>query len=110
MVFSTPEFLLVFLPTVWLIFLILSIYSSQRFLLGWLGAASLFFYAAWDITLLPLLLASIGVNYWLAGYVSSQRKYWLWLGVAFNLGLLGWFKYSVFLLSVADLPLNRLVR
>ncbi|WP_193092496.1 MBOAT family O-acyltransferase [Halomonas colorata] len=104
MVFSTPEFLLVFLPTVWLIFLILSIYSSQRFLLGWLGAASLFFYAAWDITLLPLLLASIGVNYWLAGYVSSQRKYWLWLGVAFNLGLLGWFKYSVFLLSVADLP------
>ncbi|HCR97951.1 MULTISPECIES: MBOAT family O-acyltransferase [Halomonas] len=104
MVFSSPEFLFVFLPLVWLVFLLFSLYASQRFLLAWLGGASLFFYAAWDITLLPLLLASIGINYWLAGYVTRPGRHWLWLGVAFNLGLLGWFKYSVFLLSVAKLP------
>ncbi|UYF98763.1 MBOAT family O-acyltransferase [Halomonas sp. GD1P12] len=97
MVFSTPSFLLLYLPTVWLIYLLLARCALPRLLLAWLGVASLLFYAVWDIRLLPLLLASIGVNYWLAGRV--RQRGWLWVGVAFNLGLLGWFKYSVFLLS-----------
>ncbi|WP_252107291.1 MULTISPECIES: MBOAT family O-acyltransferase [unclassified Halomonas] len=100
MVFSTPQFLLFFLPTVWLIFLLLALYATPRLVLAWLGLASLVFYAAWDITLLPLLLASIAINYWLAGRVDEPHPGWLWLGVAFNLGLLGWFKYSIFLFSV----------
>ncbi|WP_447893771.1 MBOAT family O-acyltransferase [Vreelandella sp. GE22] len=104
MVFSTPQFLLVFLPIVWLIFLLLTLLATPRLLLAWLGLASLVFYAAWDITLLPLLLASIGINYWLAGRVAKPHPGWLWLGVTFNLGLLGWFKYSVFLLSMIQLP------
>ncbi len=103
MVFSTPLFLLVFLPVVWLVFYLASLFATPRFLLGWLGAASLFFYASWDITLLPLLLASMAVNYWLAGHITRPHPGWLWLGVAFNLGLLGGFKYSVFLLSAVNL-------
>lgn len=109
MVFSTPEFLLLFLPIVWLVFWVLATYVQRRLLpswplLGFLGLASLVFYGAWDITLLPLLVTSIGVNYWLAGYVNRPSRAWLWLGVGFNLGLLGWFKYSIFLLSFANLP------
>lgn len=104
MIFSTPEFLFIFLPAVWLIFWLLSFYAQQHLLLGWLGLASFIFYGAWDITLLPLLLGSIAVNYWLAGYVCRPSRAWLWLGVSFNLVVLGWFKYSIFFLSLADLP------
>lgn len=104
MVFSTPEFLFVFLPIVWLGFWFLALYAKQHFLLGWLGIASLVFYGFWDISLLPLLLASIAVNFWLAGYVTRPNRGWLWLGVVFNLALLGWFKYSLFFLSLGGLP------
>ena len=104
MVFSTPEFLFIFLPLVWLGFWWLALYAKQRLLLGWLGVASLVFYGAWDITLLPLLLASIAFNYWLAGYVTRPHRGWLWLGITFNLALLGWFKYSLFFLSLFELP------
>ena len=102
MVFSSPEFLFVFLPLVWLVWLLalrLSALSTRlvrrRFTV---------FLRCVGYYTLPLLLASIGINYWLAGYVTRPGRHWLWLGVAFNLGLLGWFKYSVFLLSVAKLP------
>lgn len=104
MVFSTPEFLFVFLPIVWLVFWLLATYTKRRFLLSWLGLSSLVFYGAWDISLLPLLVTSLAVNYWLAGFVNRPSCAWLWLGVGFNLGLLGWFKYSIFFLSLADLP------
>lgn len=104
MVFSTPEFLLIFLPVVWLGFWCLALHAKQHFLLGWLGVASLVFYGAWDITLLPLLLASIAINFWLAGRVTRPNPGWLWLGIIFNLALLGWFKYSFFFLSVVELP------
>ncbi|WP_394425077.1 MBOAT family O-acyltransferase [Vreelandella stevensii] len=104
MVFSTPEFLFLFLPVVWLVFWGLARFAKPSWLLGWLGLASLVFYAAWDITLLPLLLGSIAVNFWLAGRVTHPGRGWLWLGVGFNLALLGWFKYSLFVLSWADLP------
>lgn len=104
MIFSTPEFLFIFFPVVWLVFWLLAPKAKQRILLGWLGAASLVFYSMWDITLLPLLLGSVAFNYWLAGYVTRPNRTWIWLGVSFNLGLLGWFKYSVFFLSLANLP------
>lgn len=104
MVFSTPEFLFVFLPVVWLVYWCLVRYAQQRLLLGWLGIASLVFYGMWDITLLPLLVASIAVNFWLAGFVTRPGSGWIWLGVGFNLALLGWFKYSLFFLSLANLP------
>ena len=104
MVFSTPEFLFLFLPVVWLVFWLLALYAKQRLLLGWLGIASLVFYGAWDVALLPLLIASIVINFWLAGFVARPSRGWLWLGVGFNLALLGWFKYSLFFLSVANLP------
>lgn len=53
--------------------------------------ASLIFYAAWDIRFLPLLLVSIVVNYY---FGRSQQKQIRYLGIGFNLLLLGIFKYA----------------
>ena len=101
MLFNSRLFILVFLPVVLAGFFALSRFGRQA-ALQWLLAASLFFYAWWKPELLLLLLLSIGVNFWAGGMVarSSQGRFWLVLGVVFNLGLLGFFKYAGFLASL----------
>ncbi|MCL7929587.1 MBOAT family O-acyltransferase [Halomonas llamarensis] len=83
-------------------------YQEPRYLVGWLGFSSLVFYGFWDISLLPLLLGSVAFNYWLAGHLASGRRSWLWLGVAANLALLGWFKYALFFLSPLPVDASRI--
>lgn len=72
-------------------------------------AASLCFYASWNIPLTGLLLAQAGAA-WLAGLALGRwespalRRLVLWLALALCLGLLGYFKYFNFLAgSVAAL-------
>ena len=62
-------------------------------------AASLFFYGAWRPVYLLLLLASIGVNFWLGLQMEDPRRRRAigTLGVALNLALLCYFKYTNFL-------------
>lgn len=99
MVFSSYPFLLLFLP------MVLALYAlqvrgriSSALLMRGLIAASLIFYSVWDWHYLPVLLGSVIVNYTLGRRLTAtRRRYWLVLGVAFNLGLLGWFKYRLFL-------------
>jgi D-alanyl-lipoteichoic acid acyltransferase DltB (MBOAT superfamily) len=69
----------------------------------WLLATSIAFYGWWEPAYLPLLIASILVNHALARGLALQpagrrrgRGALLALGIAFNLGLLGWFKYAGF--------------
>lgn len=66
-----------------------------------------FFYASWNPLFLPLLLLSISVNF-VAGEAiltahdkgrTKQARRWLLAGLLFNLGLLGIFKYSYFVIS-----------
>ncbi|MFN6970692.1 MAG: MBOAT family O-acyltransferase [Rheinheimera sp.] len=67
-----------------------------------LVVSSLFFYAWWELSYLPLLLLSIGVNYLAARRIQTQPQQasvYLWFGILFNLGLLGYFKYSYFVAS-----------
>lgn len=98
MVFSSYSFLLIFLP------LVLMLYAlqvrdriSSALLMRGLIVASLIFYAAWDWHYLPLLVGSVMVNYSLGQRLNTcRRRTWLVLGVAFNLSLLGWFKYRLF--------------
>jgi alginate O-acetyltransferase complex protein AlgI len=62
------------------------------------------FYGFWDPRLCSLILLSTVVDYWcgrkLGGYPIDQRKLrakgWLYLSLAVNLGLLGFFKYYDF--------------
>ncbi|MBZ0329365.1 MBOAT family protein [Halomonas sp. ANAO-440] len=75
--------------------------GHKHSLLYWLCLASLVFYAAWDPALLPLLLGSIAVNYWMAGQIGREHsRKWLAAGIAFNLALLGWFKYRLFFMTI----------
>ena len=107
MLFNSFGFLFLFLPVTALGFFGLA-RISQRLAAGWLAAASLFFYGYWDLTYIPLLLASIGVNY-AAGYhightQGASRRITLVLSVGVNLLFLAYFKYADFFLdSVAHL-------
>lgn len=98
MVFSSYPFLLLFLPLV-LVFYALHVrgHISSAALRSGLTLASLAFYAVWDWRFLPVLLGSVVVNYAVGHTLAAtRRRAWLVLGIAFNLGLLGWFKYRLF--------------
>ncbi|MBQ8228742.1 MAG: MBOAT family protein [Clostridia bacterium] len=100
MVFSSYEFVFAFLPIV-----LVGYFCAHKSMLVQniiLVVASLFFYAYFNISYLPIILASIVINY-LIGYFISKTFDKKWLskslcatGVLFNLGLLGYFKYYDF--------------
>lgn len=63
--------------------------------------ASYYFYAAWDWRFLSLLIGSTVVDYFVAHAIAAateprRRKILLWLSLAFNFGMLGFFKYFDF--------------
>ena len=105
MLFNSQLFILLYLPITLTVFLVLSRWASNTMTLLWLVMASLFFYGWWNPDYLLLLSVSILMNYLLARMmVHSRRKSHhrfklLTIGVVFNLGLLGYFKYAGFLLS-----------
>jgi len=73
-------------------------HRSQNWLLL---AASYYFYAAWDWRFLSLLVGSTLVDFAVARTIARtddprRRKHLLWLSLAFNFGMLGFFKYFDF--------------
>ena len=67
----------------------------------WLLLTSYVFYGAWDWRFLLLLIGSTVVDYFVARYLDiattqERRRVALWLSVAFNLSVLGLFKYYDF--------------
>ena len=102
MLFSSYEFILVFLPITLAGFLALRFRGSKSLTLTWLIGASLTFYAFWDPWNLLVLFASIAVNFscgtLLAERARTHRPTHLLLaiGVTFNLALIGYFKYAAF--------------
>jgi D-alanyl-lipoteichoic acid acyltransferase DltB (MBOAT superfamily) len=70
---------------------------------AWLALASLFFYAWWDVRYLPLLLASICINYGagrlLGASAGAARKRVLVAALVLNLGLLAYYKYANFFID-----------
>ena len=72
-------------------------------------ASSYFFYGWWDWRFLSLIVASSIVDFTVGRMMAkssqeSKRKKLLWLSIAFNLGLLGFFKYfNFFAGSFSDL-------
>lgn len=73
----------------------------------WLLSCSYFFYAAWDWRFLSLILASTLFDYvvaiWMAARADNRktRKMLLIASIAFNLGMLGVFKYFNFFIDSA---------
>ncbi|MBV6410858.1 MAG: MBOAT family protein [Burkholderiales bacterium] len=100
MLFNSYEFLLLFLPLVLAGFFLLH-QQSRRLALAWITASSLVFYGYWDYRYLALIIPSIVINCAL-GYLIARHwsRAWLIAGVAANLAVIGWFKYSLFLYLV----------
>ncbi len=108
MLFNSPEFVFAFFPSVFAVYWLASKGGRTVYCIFVLAGASLFFYGYWKPGYLALLLASIGGNYLIARLMFSSQeipvKRWLLiLGVIFNLALLGYFKYAMFMLENAAL-------
>jgi D-alanyl-lipoteichoic acid acyltransferase DltB (MBOAT superfamily) len=107
MLFSSYEFILLFLPATVAVYYALGP-ARRPWALAWLIAASLFFYAWWRPFNVALIGPSILVNYAAvqallrAGeHRPALSRAVFWAGIAFNLAFLGYFKYRNFALSVA---------
>jgi D-alanyl-lipoteichoic acid acyltransferase DltB (MBOAT superfamily) len=101
--FHTVAFILGFLPLCVAGFFLFGRFYGNTAALSWLIACNLFFYAWWNPAHVPLLIASVTGNFaiaWNLRHTSAPRA-WLAVGIAANLGLLGWFKYADFLLHIA---------
>ncbi len=106
MIFSTYRFILLFLPITFFGYFFLN--RLKYYSLGkiWLVVCSLYFYAQGSPDFFPFFLASITGNYLVGtkllrtdGNQSSQRKWLLAVGLAGNIGLLGYYKYTDFFIE-----------
>ncbi len=110
MLFNSYDFLFLFLPVTLAGYFLLGRTAKSGLANVWLILASLAFYAYWEIFFLPLLLVSIAGNYFLAGRIQAAvaagrpgaRRGWFLLGLAFDLGLLGYYKYYNFFAENLD--------
>lgn len=106
MLFSTYEFIFVFLPITLTGFFYIGSRGHHRIANTWLVVASLVYYGWWNPAYLVLILLSMVFNYsfgvtlgqkdQLSSKYKSNKKGLLTLGVIVNLGLLGYFKYANF--------------
>jgi alginate O-acetyltransferase complex protein AlgI len=110
MLFNSYEFLFAFLPATFLLFLLAGRISRQL-ALGWLIVASLVFYAWWRPINVPIIAASLAVNFTIARLLqrlaadqgkARLRSVLLAAGIVFNVVYLGYFKYTNFLLTAAN--------
>ncbi len=114
MVFSSTVFLFLFLPAVWLLYLLIpGRYITARNVL--LGIASLLFYAYGEPIYIVIMLLSVLFNYCAARSIhtarerhNEKRRHALTVfSVVINLIILGFFKYVPWLCSLLpfDVPL-----
>jgi alginate O-acetyltransferase complex protein AlgI len=112
MVFNSFAFIVFFLPITLLGFYFFA-RKRRHWATVWLVMASLFFYGSWDYRFIPVLLASIFINYFVCKQILSatlpRGKWWLTASIIFNLSLLGFFKYvNFFILSINDVTSNNI--
>lgn len=100
MVFSSLVFLFIFLPVVLFFYYIVKEKYRNTLLL----IASIVFFAWGGISYTLILIVSIVTNYLVGLMIAKHLKtrkarYFLWLGVIINLGILGVFKYANFFIE-----------
>lgn len=95
MLFSSQVFLIAFLPAVLAIYYFCA--ARPRLRVWLLIVASVVFYGYWDLRLVPLLAASVVVNWLFARAIGIGSARWhTAAGVGLNLLVLGIFKYADF--------------
>ena len=110
MVFSSYPFIFLFLPIVIIVYYALSKIKLPIYQRIFLIAASLFFYGYSNIKHLILIVSSIVVNYVVAigikKYEKRADKFFLVIGILFNIALLGYFKYRDFFVENINFIFN----
>lgn len=79
--------------------------GRDRLRWGYIIAFSLFFYGWWDWKYVPLMVGTIFIDYFAALMMDrpqANRRFWLVMSIISNLTILGYFKYSYFILSNSD--------
>ncbi len=104
MLFNSYIFLFLFLPICLIGYYLINYFGKYRFALLFLLGMSLWFYGYFNPWYLLLIAGSILVNYGLYRLLikncGKKRTRWLlMLGVFWNLGTLGYFKYTDFFLD-----------
>ncbi len=118
MLFTSGEFLFLFLPITLLVFFATARFVGKGAAAGWLAIASLVFYGYWRVEHTVLLVASIAFNYTFGEWILRARERkpsatrgLLTLAISANLAALAYFKYADFFigtvaeLSGRDIPL-----
>lgn len=103
LLFHSYEFVLAFLP-ITLVIYFLACRSKKAYLgIVVLAAASILFVSFSSIQSAMILFLSIMINYWIGHQVfckqGKAKKVWLILGLIFDIGILGYFKYANFLMD-----------
>lgn len=104
MIFSSYKFLFIFLPLVYIVYLILNKLKMNVVAKLWLVMASFYFYAQGSRQFLPYFIGSVGFNYLIGSLIGKvqgnsanrTKKVLLIIGLAENIGLLGYYKYTNF--------------
>lgn len=121
MLFNSPEFIFLFLPIVLLGYYVIAARGVSSAAIAWLVCSSLFFYGYWNPIYLILISVSVLTNFVLGNFLAKRAKQKasvklvLFAGVAFNLGLIGYFKYANFFVDsinatgVADFHLETII-
>ncbi len=103
MYFNSLIFLFVFLPLTFAGYYLCGRFHRLQMGVVFLSLASLTFYAYFKVEYLWIISTSIIVNYLIGIYLSESkrrgRKEVLIAGISFNLGLLGFYKYTDFLIQ-----------
>lgn len=107
MIFSSYQFILVFLPVVVIVYCILN--RLHYFYLSkiWMVIASMYFYAQGSSSFFPFFLGSVFANYMVGttlcrmqqDRLKTQRKILMIIGVVGNVALLGYYKYYDFFIE-----------
>jgi D-alanyl-lipoteichoic acid acyltransferase DltB (MBOAT superfamily) len=108
MLFSSYAFIFLFVPATMVGYYAIASRNKPA-ALAFLIAASLFFYASWRPLNVLIILPSIAINFALVCFILRTNdarpraaRIAFWAGIAFNIAFLGYFKYSTFLVSVAN--------
>ena len=104
MVFSSFQFLFFLLPVTLAAFHLFRVRDCTRHAKTALILGSLVFYAWAGIQFLPLVIFSVGANYGIGALMHRHVTRLLFpAGIAFNLGLLAYFKYAGFIAAMFGL-------
>ncbi|MGL6132570.1 MAG: MBOAT family O-acyltransferase, partial [Fusobacteriaceae bacterium] len=107
MLFNSFYFIFLFLPVTLIGYFVLNNYGKEKISKVWLVIASLYFYAYFNHSYLILIVASILVNYYIGNAIGTKKthgggsgyKILFIVGLIFNIGALGYFKYYDFFIS-----------